>query len=60
MMHYTSEPLRVCWYCLLAIESREGRQAARPVYIDEEDHDARCDWCHDTAEECGIDVLYEI
>ncbi len=52
--------LKVCWHCLLAIESREGTQATIPLNIDPEDPDIRCDWCKETADEAGFDVLYEI
>jgi uncharacterized protein CbrC (UPF0167 family) len=49
--------LRVCWHCLLAIESREGSQYSRAVYVDEEDpEESFCEWC----EEDGFDLLYEI
>ena len=47
-------PLRVCPRCLMAIESREGRQFTRPVYFDD-DEPARCEWCEDDEN----DVLYE-
>ena len=51
------KPLRVCWHCLLAIESREGSQYSRAVRVDEEDpKDSFCEWC----EEYGFDTLYEI
>ena len=53
----TENPMRVCAHCLAAIESREGAQYARPVYLDDEDAaDFFCDWC-------GSDIyetLYEI
>ena len=52
-------PLRVCLHCLQAIESREGQQITRKIYIDE-DENPRCDWCEDTANEGGFDALYEI
>lgn len=51
--------LRVCLHCLQAIESREGRQVTREIYIDE-DENPRCDWCEETADEGGFDRLYEI
>lgn len=47
----------VCEHCLWAIESREGRQAIMPHYIDEEENEeSKCDWC----EEDGFDLLYEL
>jgi hypothetical protein len=49
------EPLRVCKHCLAAIESREGAQATRAIYLDEDD-DTSCGWC----EESGFDTLYEL
>ena len=50
-----TRPLRVCERCLMAIESREGAQITRKIYLDADD-DAPCDWC-----ECdGFDVLHEI
>lgn len=48
-------PLRVCERCLLAIESREGEQITRKIYVDE-DNPQKCDWC----EESDFDILYEI
>ena len=52
----------VCKYCLMAIESREGRQAilAHDIELecDEEDFDkmSKCDWCG----ESGNHTLYEL
>ena len=40
-----AEKMRVCSYCLQAIQSREGRQAAELHYYDDEDETAVCDWC---------------
>ena len=52
-----SKPLRVCEYCLQEIESHEGRQRYKTIYVDEEDEkESKCDWC----EESGNDTLYEI
>ena len=54
--------LRVCHHCLMAIESREGKQATITHYIDDEEFcedyesESRCDWC----EENGFSELYEI
>lgn len=48
------QPLRVCPRCLMAIESREGRQFTRPIYLDD-DEPARCEWCEDDIS----DILYE-
>lgn len=48
-------PLCVCERCLMAIESREGSQVTRKIYLDEDDP-RPCDWCEDD----GNDVLYEI
>lgn len=48
-------PLRVCEHCLMAIESREGQQITRKIYVDEDDPQ-KCDWC----ETDNNDVLYEI
>ncbi len=51
------KPLRVCWHCLLAIESREGAQYSRAVYVDEDDpEESFCEWCKDD----GFSVLYEL
>lgn len=52
--------LKVCWHCLLAIESREGPQCAVRHTVDSEDLDTRCDWCDQTADEGGFDELYEL
>ena len=48
-------PLRVCEHCLMAIESREGRQITRKIYLDDDDL-TPCDWCEDI----GHTELYEI
>ena len=48
--------LKVCDRCLMAIESREGKQASIPRYWDGESEDFVCDWC----EEDGFDTLNEI
>lgn len=48
-------PLRVCERCLMAIESREGQQITRKIYVDEDDPQ-KCDWCE--TDDNGI--LYEI
>lgn len=48
--------LKVCAHCLAAIESREGKQVTRTHYIDEDDTEAKCEWC----EETEIDILYEL
>lgn len=51
------EKLRVCWHCLLAIESHEGSQSSKAIYVDETDpQESYCEWC----EEEGFDLLYEI
>lgn len=51
------ERMWVCEHCLWAIESREGRLATMPHYIDEEDNaESKCDWC----EQDGFDLLYEL
>lgn len=47
--------LCVCERCLMAIESREGQQITRKIYLDEDDP-RPCDWCEDTEN----DVLYEL
>ena len=52
--------LKVCWHCLLAIESREGPQVTVRHGIDAEDIDAKCDWCQEAAEAAGFDELYEL
>lgn len=52
------EKLTVCARCLMAIESHEGRQTTRTIYLDDEDTETTCDWCGDTAE--YFDTLYEI
>lgn len=48
-------PLRVCSRCLMAIESREGKQITRQLFIDEDDP-TPCDWCENDV----FDTLYEI
>ena len=49
--------LRMCEHCLLAIESREGSQYSKAVYVDEENpEESRCDWCNAD----GFDTLYEL
>ena len=51
------EKMWVCEHCLWSIESREGQQATKHHYIDEEDIDeSKCDWC----EQDGFDLLYEL
>lgn len=56
-MERDKNKLWVCEHCLRAIESREGRLAIMPHYIDEEDSkESKCDWC----EEDGFDLLYEL
>ena len=45
--------LWACERCLMAIESREGRQVTLKHYIDEDD---KCEWC----EESGFRELYEL
>lgn len=52
--------LKVCWHCLLAIESREGQQSTVRHVIDPDDIDTMCDWCEKTADEGGFDELYEL
>ena len=47
--------LCVCSRCLMAIESHEGQQITRKIYLDDDDARA-CDWC----EEAHTDILYEI
>lgn len=49
-------PLRLCRHCLMGIESHEGKQFTREIYVDEEDEEeSKCEWC----EETGFDTLYE-
>lgn len=49
--------LKVCWHCLLGIESHEGKQFTKELWIDEDDmENSKCDWC----EETGFDTLYEL
>ena len=51
------EHLWVCWFCLQAIESREGYQVTLRHRVDNEDIvESKCDWCEDT----GYDELYEL
>lgn len=52
--------LKICWHCLCAIESREGKQATICHSVSVDDHTAVCDWCRQTADECGFDKLYEL
>lgn len=47
--------LKVCDRCLMAIESREGKQVTVTHYLDEDSEDSMCDWC----EEDGFDTLHE-
>lgn len=49
------QPLRVCYRCLMGIESHEGQQITRKIYLDDDDP-TPCDWC----EEALDDILYEI
>ena len=37
--------LKVCDRCLMAIESREGKQLTITRHRDEESEDFVCDWC---------------
>ena len=57
--------LWVCERCLMAIESREGRQITLEHYVDNEEwfdsteeyeQESKCDWC----EECEFNTLYEL
>jgi hypothetical protein len=48
-------PLRVCTHCLMAIESREGDQVTRKIYLDNDD-ESICEWC----EEPHDGILYEL
>lgn len=48
--------LKVCEHCLMAIESREGKQVTRTHYIDEDDKEAKCEWCGETE----LNTLYEL
>lgn len=51
------ENLYVCEWCLMAIESREGKQATLAHSVDEEDvEESKCGWCEDH----GFDTLYEL
>ena len=53
----TMENLKVCEYCLCAIESREGNQPLLKIYVDKEDEtESTCMWC----KQSGFDILYEI
>ena len=53
----SKKTLRVCERCMLAIESREGNQYSKTVYVDEENpEESHCDWC----DEDGFDMLYEL
>lgn len=54
--------MKVCRTCLMGIESHEGEQIKKHLYVDytEEDEEfeeeSRCEWC----EENGFTELYEI
>ena len=50
--------LRVCEHCLMAIESHEGNQLTRHLYIDDDapEDESRCDWCG----EINNTELYEL
>lgn len=39
--------LRVCTGCLLGIESREGRQVTKEIFLDEDStpEERQCEWC---------------
>ena len=53
----TPDRLWVCYQCLCAIESREGRQVHREWDVDSDDErQSKCDWC----ENSGFCTLYEI
>lgn len=52
--------MKLCPHCLLGLESREGVQPVIPVNIDPDDHEIKCDWCGDTADEGGFDELFEL
>ena len=54
------ENMKVCWHCLLGIESREGPQATLQHEISLDDQETICDWCKKTADEGGFDLLYEL
>lgn len=54
------ENLRVCSHCLLAIESRMGVQPVNEIPVDEDDPDAICGWCEQSAADGGFDILYEL
>ena len=56
-IYYPTPPAKlcVCDRCLMAIESREGSQLTRKIYLDDDDP-RPCDWC----EESDFDILYEI
>lgn len=48
--------LRVCEHCLMGIESHEGSQYTKAIFVDENDpEESKCEWC----EENGFDTLYE-
>ena len=48
--------MRVCWRCLLAIESKEGSQPHKHIFWDGESDDFICEWCESDLET----ELYEI
>lgn len=48
-------PLRVCSRCLMAIESREGKQITREIHLDDGES-VLCDWCENEVP----GMLYEI
>lgn len=56
-MKEKDENMVVCFHCLRAIESREGKQPVLEVTFDEEDG-KKCDWCGDEIEE-GFEILPE-
>jgi hypothetical protein len=57
MLEALYEPkMRVCRHCLMAFESRAGKQVTRPIYVDSEnEEESKCEWCEDN----GFGTLYE-
>ena len=52
------DTMKVCEHCLMAIESREGKQITRTIDVDyaDDETELKCDWCGETE----IDRLFEL
>ena len=48
----------VCFHCLRAIESREGKQPVEEVAFFDEEEFQKCEWCGEEIDE-GYEILSE-